>query len=296
MLQYYVCASSAGGKLGPRGSNSGNKEDFHRHVVELADWKSRVRKQRQELEEKTEGLIECREELKYCKGIMTKLKEENQELMIKARVAETLRDELDAAVERAEKADRLESEVARYREKLTDIEYYKSRIDELREDNKVLLETREMLEEQLQLSREKAEKVLELESEIVKYEKLFNDMALEKTSEESKYQKVCDENSQLHSLIKTMASELAGNNSFFKGSITEMEDDSFADKLFGSGDNRLSEQLSNNAQTRALKLELENRRLATLIDSLKEKSSHEYSFQVLELEKDKKKLSLKVKA
>ncbi len=35
-------------------------------------------------------------------------------------------------------------------------------------------------------------------------------------------------------------------------------------------DNRLSEQLTSNAQARALKLELENRRLNTLIDSLKE--------------------------
>lgn len=56
----------------------------------------------------------------------------------------------------------------------------------------------------------------------------------------------------------------------------------------------MSEQLTNNAQTRALKLELENRRLVTLIDSLQENSFHESSTRVLELEKDKKKLSLKI--
>ena len=59
-------------------------------------------------------------------------------------------------------------------------------------------------------------------------------------------------------------------------------------------DNPLSEQLTSNAQTRALKLELENRRLLTLIESLKENSFHESSSRVLELEKEKKKLSLKV--
>lgn len=52
--------------------------------------------------------------------------------------------------------------------------------------------------------------------------------------------------------------------------------------------------MTNNAQTRALKLELENRRLVTLIDSLKESSFHENSSRVLELEKEKKKLQLKV--
>lgn len=61
-------------------------------------------------------------------------------------------------------------------------------------------------------------------------------------------------------------------------------------------DNRLSDQLTNNAQTRALKLELENRRLVTLIDSLKENSFHENSSRVLELEKEKKKLTLKIES
>jgi hypothetical protein len=63
----------------------------------------------------------------------------------------------------------------------------------------------------------------------------------------------------------------------------------------GSGDNSLSEQLSSNAQARALKLELENRRLLSTIDSLKESSFHESNNKILELEKDRKKLSLKVK-
>jgi hypothetical protein len=63
----------------------------------------------------------------------------------------------------------------------------------------------------------------------------------------------------------------------------------------GSGDNSLSEQLSSNAQARALKLELENRRLLSTIDSLKESSFHESSNKILELEREKKKLSLKVK-
>lgn len=61
-------------------------------------------------------------------------------------------------------------------------------------------------------------------------------------------------------------------------------------------ENRLSEQLTSNAERRALKLELENRRLSTLIDSMKETSFHENSTHVLELEKEKKKLSLKIES
>jgi cell shape-determining protein MreC len=38
--------------------------------------------------------------------------------------------------ERAERVDKLEMEVQRYREKLSDIEFYKTRVEELREDNR----------------------------------------------------------------------------------------------------------------------------------------------------------------
>ncbi|KAK1117749.1 hypothetical protein K0M31_015690 [Melipona bicolor] len=258
------------------------REDNHHYAVELADWKSRLRKQRQELEEKTEALLESKEELEYHKILVTKLKQENQELMHEARTAKSYRDELDAVIERADRADRLELEVVRYREKLTDIEFYKTRIEELREDNKVLMETREMLEDQLNSSRKRADKVLELESEIIKYKQLLNDMALERAVDKEKYQELVEENTQLHKLTKAAANEAA-----LASSISDSEEPAHAD-------NRLSEQLTNNAQTRALKLELENRRLVTLIDSLKESSFHENSSRVLELEKEKKKLQLKV--
>ncbi|XP_070151951.1 girdin isoform X2 [Polyergus mexicanus] len=259
------------------------REDNHHYAVELADWKSKVRKQRQELEEKTEALLECKEELEHNKTLLVKLRQEHQELMHEARTAKSYRDELDAVIERADRADRLEIEVARYREKLTDIEFYKTRIEELREDNRVLMETREMLEEQLSLSRNRADKVLELESEIIKYKQLLNDMALERAADKEKYQELVEENTQLHQLTKAAASEaaLAGSSD----SEEPVHDD-----------NRLSEQLTSNAQTRALKLELENRRLNTLIDSLKESSFYENSSRILELEKEIKKLSLKIES
>ena len=52
--------------------------------------------------------------------------------------------------EMAEKMDKLEGELLRYKDKMNDIE---SRVEELREDNRILVETKEMLEEQLAGSR-----------------------------------------------------------------------------------------------------------------------------------------------
>ncbi|KAJ4427776.1 hypothetical protein ANN_25429 [Periplaneta americana] len=311
--------------------------ESHHLAVELADWKARLRKQRQELnlksrrlrwaghvarmgesrsayrvlvgrpegkrplgrprrrwednikmdlsEEKTEALVECKEDLEHNRLLVTKLRQEVQELMQDARAAKAYRDELDAVRERAERVDKLETEVQRYREKLSDIEFYKTRVEELREDNRVLLETREMLEEQLQRARKRGDHVLELESEIIKYKQQLNDFALEREAHQEKLQELFEENAQLQLLTK---SALNDNSAY------DIESDNMEDFDGGSGDNSLSEQLSSNAQARALKLELENRRLLSTIDSLKESSFHESSNKILELEKEKKKFSLKV--
>lgn len=268
------------------GSSSG--DSFHL-AVELADWKARLRKQRQELEEKSEALAECREDLEHQKLLVTRLRQEVQELMQDARAAKAYRDELDAVRERAERVDKLEIEVQRYREKLSDIEFYKTRVEELREDNRVLLETREMLEEQLASARRRGEHVLQLEGDILKYKQQINELSLEKDAQQDRLQELFEENAQLQLLAR---SALNKNNVASSKGDSENEGVELVDE--GSGDNSLSEQLTSNAQARALRLELENKRLISAIDSLKESSFHENSNKILELEKEKKKLSLKV--
>lgn len=257
--------------------------DTHHLAVELADWKSRLRKQRQELEEKSEALAESKEEAEHHKMIVSKLRNEVQDLMQEARSAKLYRDELDAVRERAERVDKLESEVQRYREKLSDIDFFKSRVEELREDNRVLMETREMLEEQLQTSRKRSEHVLDLENELIKCKKLINEMGLEQEAVQEKLHEAYEENKRLQILAKNSLADNSVDNSVLEDTIPE-----------GSNDNSLSEQLMGNAQARALRLELENRRLQSAMDNLKESSFLENSNKILELEKEKKKLSMKV--
>jgi hypothetical protein len=115
-----------------------------------------------------------------------RLREENLELCQDARAAKTYRDELDVLRERAEKVNKLEAEllryignignivyivyivyminifnlvilimVVRYKDKMNDIDFFKSRAEELRRDNMILVENKEMLEEQLAGSRKR---------------------------------------------------------------------------------------------------------------------------------------------
>lgn len=62
----------------------------------------------------------------------------------------------------------------------------------------------------------------------------------------------------------------------------------------GSKDNSLCEQLSTSAQSHALRLELENKKLTSTIECLQENIRHQNNEIILELEKDKKLLSLQV--
>lgn len=250
-------------------------------AVELADLKSKMRKIRQELEEKSEGLMESKEELEHTRIQYEKLKLESQEWYSEARQAATYRDEVDVLREKADRVERLEIEIQRFREKLSDVEFYKTRVEELREDNRMLLETKEMLEEQLVHSRKRGDQVMSLESEILKYKQKLNDLVLERDVDKTKMQELVDENTQLQLTTKNLIS----------GSENHAKSDT--DDEIPSGDNSLSEQLTNNAQTRALKLELENRRLLAALETLKESTFRENSQKILDLEKEKKKLQLK---
>lgn len=271
-------------KITPSNSSSSTSSDNNHLAVELADFKSKLRKLRQELEEKSELHMEVKEELEHKSAQYEKLRIESQEWYSEARKAAAYRDEADILRERAERTDRLEIEIQRLREKLIDAEFYKTRVDELREDNRLLSETRDMLEDQLQHARKRGDLAMVLESEIIKYKQKLNDIALERDVDKNKYQELLDENTQLVLAAKNFNNP----NHDLDNSHSDLEDDSM------SGDNSLSEQLSNNAQSRALKLELENRRLSALVESMKESSFHESSNKILDLEKDKKKLSIKL--
>lgn len=56
--------------------------------------------------------------------------------------ASAYRDEVDVLRERAERADQLELEMQRMREKLSDADFFKTRVEELREDNRMLQKTK----------------------------------------------------------------------------------------------------------------------------------------------------------
>uniref|UniRef100_S4RM34 HOOK N-terminal domain-containing protein n=1 Tax=Petromyzon marinus TaxID=7757 RepID=S4RM34_PETMA len=140
--------------------------DSRQHLaVELADSKAKLRRVRQDLEERSEELLDCRAEAQQLSAELKRLQHESQQLATDARWVRAFRDERDGLLEKAGRAERFEADVERLRERLQDLPFYKARVEELQGDTAVLLETRAVLEQQLEAARARCDRTHELEKE-----------------------------------------------------------------------------------------------------------------------------------
>uniref|UniRef100_A0A8C1PN95 Coiled-coil domain containing 88Aa n=1 Tax=Cyprinus carpio TaxID=7962 RepID=A0A8C1PN95_CYPCA len=119
---------------------------------------------------------------------------QNMQLLTDARAARMYRDELDAMKERAIRADKLESEVARFRDKLHNMNFYKVKLEELKEDNQVLMESKAMLEEELQSVKARSDKLHHLEKQNLLLDSKLHDMEEERTVDRRRIEELLERN------------------------------------------------------------------------------------------------------
>jgi len=254
-------------------------------MVEVAEYKAKLRKLRQQVEEKTEQLSETREELEKVQTVSSRLKTENLELCQDARAAKTYRDELDVLRERAEKVDKLEAELLRYKDKMNDIEFFKSRGEELREDNRILVETKEMLEEQLAGSRKRCEAVLGLENDLIRVQGDLERLQHEREVDRNKIKDLQEENTALG---------LSQKNSLSASQTLQAEMEAMKGSVTSKDLNLLSEQLGKDAVTRVHRLELENQRLQRELEAAKTQCLKTEKNSAYELEVETRRVTLEV--
>ncbi|XP_053330989.1 protein Daple isoform X2 [Spea bombifrons] len=265
-------------------------EDRQHLAVELADGKAKLRRMRQELEEKSELLLDTKHEVERLGLELQKLKQENIQLAAEARSARTYRDEIDSLKEKAGKLDRLETELSRCKEKLHDVDFYRARMDELREDNLILIETKSMLEEQLAAARARTDKLHDLEKENLQLKSKLHDMELDRYSDKNRIEELLEEN-----MVLEMAQKQSMNESVQLGweleQLSKSTDLSDARKSFVF-------EMNESASSRILKLEKENQSLQNVIQELRETSLslEESSLKGQELEKENQQLSKKIES
>uniref|UniRef100_A0A673NDA7 Girdin-like n=1 Tax=Sinocyclocheilus rhinocerous TaxID=307959 RepID=A0A673NDA7_9TELE len=269
------------------GESSMRRTESVQHLsVELADAKARIRRLRQELEEKTEHLLDCRQELEHVETEVKRLQQENQQLLCDARSLRAYRDELDALREKAIRVDKLESEVTRYKEKLHDIEFYRTRVEELKEDNQVLLETKSMLEDQLESFRARSDKHHELEKENLQLQNKIHDLEMERDMDRKRLEELLEEN-----LMLEMAQKQSMDESLHLGWELEQLSKT-TPELTEVPQKSLGHEVNELVSSQLLKLEKENQMLLKSVEELKASGE---SGARLRLEKHNQKLSQQVR-
>ncbi|XP_061037155.1 protein Daple isoform X1 [Eubalaena glacialis] len=273
----------------PSPTSSLSSEDKQHLAVELADTKARLRRVRQELEEKTEQLVDAKHEVDQLVLELQKVKQENIQLAADARSARAYRDELDSLREKANRVERLEMELVRCREKLHDVDFYKARMEELREDNIILIETKAMLEEQLTAARARGDKVHELEKENLQLKSKLHDLELDRDTDKKRIEELLEEN-----MVLEIAQKQSMNESAHLG--WELEQLSKNADLSDASRKSFVFELNECASSRILKLEKENQSLQSTIQGLRDASLalEESSLKCGELEKENHQLNKKI--
>ncbi|XP_009279052.1 PREDICTED: protein Daple isoform X3 [Aptenodytes forsteri] len=272
----------------PNSANRLSNEDKQHLAVELADTKAKLRRIRQELEEKSEQLVDSKHEVEQLALELQKIKQENIHLASDARSARAYRDELDSLRERANRVERLEMELVRCKEKLHDVDFYKARMEELREDNIILIETKAMLEEQLTMARARGDKLHELEKENLQLKSKLHDIELDRDTDKKRIEELLEEN-----MVLEIAQKQSMNESAHLG--WELEQLSKSTDLADTRKSFVFE-LNECASSRILKLEKDNQSLQNTIQELRDASltSRESSLKFVELEKENQQLSKKI--
>uniref|UniRef100_A0A8C2B7W7 Coiled-coil domain containing 88Aa n=1 Tax=Cyprinus carpio TaxID=7962 RepID=A0A8C2B7W7_CYPCA len=175
---------------------------------------------------------------------------QNMQLLTDARAARMYRDELDAMKERAIRADKLESEVARFRDKLHNMNFYKVKLEELKEDNQVLMESKAMLEEELQSVKARSDKLHHLEKQNLLLDSKLHDMEEERTVDRRRIEELLERNVIL---------ELSQ-----KRSMEESQRLGWELELLKS----LGQEVTEKTCSRLLKLEKENQKLLKTLEEL----------------------------
>ncbi|XP_061700715.1 protein Daple isoform X2 [Syngnathoides biaculeatus] len=266
------------------------KEEKQHLSVELAETKAKLRRYRQELEEKIEQLMDSKYEVEHLNQQLQILKQENQSLSCEARSVRVYRDEVDSLREKAARVDRLETELTRCKEKLNDVHFYKTRVEELREDNLTLMETKVLLEEQLSVSRGRCEKVHAMEKDNMLLRAKINDLEMERDNERRRLEELVEEN---------MLLEIGQKQSMNESAHLGWELEQLTKNLDNSNsESRKSfvQEVNECVSSRVLKLEKENKELQTSIERLKEENHHllEKQLHTQELDRETQGLSKKL--
>ncbi|KAI1898659.1 hypothetical protein AGOR_G00074650 [Albula goreensis] len=233
-------------------------------AVQLADSRAKLRRLRQELEEKGDQLLDYKQEVQAMELELKKLRQENRSLHGEARAARNLRDELDCLRERAAKADRLQSELQSCAHRLRSLDLYRTQLQEQQQYCATLQETRALLEEQLGEVRARCSSLRELERDNLLLRQRVIDLEGERDTERQRVDMLLEENMGLEAELKHSLGEARN----LQHSGVDSEDDLSGESVSFSALKPLSVEVSEASSWRLLGAENENAELRRRLEQL----------------------------
>uniref|UniRef100_A0A914QUI0 HOOK N-terminal domain-containing protein n=1 Tax=Panagrolaimus davidi TaxID=227884 RepID=A0A914QUI0_9BILA len=134
--------------------------------IENAELKQQLRRLKYDLEHKEECINICQEELQSRDEEIAKLKGERQKLISDAYAAKDLTEENEHLQEQILGLRKLEVENEQLKSKISQLSYYKNMSSQFEHDNKILQESLQMAEDQLQETKKRLEVVSEIEHKL----------------------------------------------------------------------------------------------------------------------------------
>ncbi|XP_056295947.1 coiled-coil domain containing 88A isoform X2 [Pseudoliparis swirei] len=188
----------------PLGGHS--KEPPQGLALQLADSKAKLRRLKQQLEDKGDQIFDYNLEIQTTEDQLKKLQKENRSLQGEVRGMRALRDELDCARERAARTEQLQTELQSCKHRLRSLELTRTQLKEQQQLCAALQETKVLLEEQLADARARCSSIRELERDNLLLRHRTIDMEAERDTEKQRVDELLEMNMSLEADLRHSSS------------------------------------------------------------------------------------------
>ncbi|XP_062249558.1 coiled-coil domain containing 88A [Platichthys flesus] len=180
-------------------------------ALQLADSKAKLRRLKQQLEDKGDQLLDNQQEIQTMEEQLKKLQKENRTLQGEVRGMRALRDELDCARERATRAEHLQTELQSCKHRLRTLELTRTQLKEQQQLCAALQETKALLEEQLTGARARCSSLRELERDNLLLRNKIMDVEAERETERQRVDELLEMNMSLEADLRHSSSDGGGS-------------------------------------------------------------------------------------
>ncbi|XP_054890433.1 coiled-coil domain containing 88A isoform X2 [Poeciliopsis prolifica] len=179
-------------------------------ALQLADSKAKLRRLKQQLEDKGDQILDNKQEIQTMEDQLKKLQKENRSLQNEVRGMRTLRDELDCARERAARTEQLQVELQSCKHRLRSLELTRTQLKEQQHLCAALQETKSLLEEQLADSRARCSSIRELEKDNLLLRQRIMDVEAERDTERQRVDELLEMNMSLEADLRQRSTSKGG--------------------------------------------------------------------------------------